>query len=179
MRCSSCEPLLDRYLEGTLAPREMLRMRAHVEGCAHCTSLLAELRVIDALLATTKPIELAPNFTFAVMAEVRDAQMHAVRRVAIWIPLTSYIVVAWLALTGAFIAFGTHNPFLDALRGAVTSAFAQASTALSVLTHSVGPSAPFVVGGVVMLLAVDALLAFGVLMLYRAIRARTHRSEAL
>ncbi|MGA7570105.1 MAG: zf-HC2 domain-containing protein, partial [Candidatus Aquilonibacter sp.] len=72
MRCSSCEPLLDRYIEGTLTPREMTRVTAHLHACPHCESLLTELRVVDALLATTAPMELAPNFTFAVMAEARS-----------------------------------------------------------------------------------------------------------
>src|ERR1700752_4100334 len=96
MHCSSCEPLLDRYLEGTLTPRQMARVREHVNRCAHCASLLTELRVVDALLATTRPVELAPNFTFAVMAETRATPMHAAPRFPLWGALSAYIVAAWL-----------------------------------------------------------------------------------
>ena len=73
MRCSSCEPLLDRYVEGTLTPREMARVTAHLRSVRTAKRCLTELRVVDALLATTAPVELAPNFTFAVMAEARTA----------------------------------------------------------------------------------------------------------
>ena len=72
MRCSSCEPLLDRYVEGTLPPHNMARVAAHLR----CVSALRGVaRPSSAssmrLLATTAPVELAPNFTFAVMAEAR------------------------------------------------------------------------------------------------------------
>ena len=71
MRCSSCEPLFDRFLEGTLTPREQSEVAAHVRSCTGCALLLEELKVVDALLFTTQAAELPINFTFAVMAETR------------------------------------------------------------------------------------------------------------
>ena len=176
MRCSSCEPLLDRYIEGTLTPREMSRVREHLASCPHCAALMAELRVVDALLATTRPVELAPNFTFAVMAEARTTPLHAARRFPLWAVLGGYTAIAWVVATACYIAFGAN---LSPARAAIASAFAQAQSALAVFLHSFGSSTPMVVGSVVTILALDALVAAGALYLYRAARARAQRSEAL
>lgn len=176
MRCSSCEPLLDRYIEGTLTPREMARVREHLASCPRCTALMAELRVVDALLATTRPVELAPNFTFAVMAEARTTPIHAARRFPLWAVLGGYLAIAWAVATACYVAFG---PNLGAARAAIASAFAQAQSALTIFVHSLGSSTPLLIGSVVTILALDALVAAGALYLYRAARARAQRSEAL
>ena len=56
MRCSSCEPLLDAYLEATLrAARRARRSRRICAPATRCEALLRELRVIDALLETARP----------------------------------------------------------------------------------------------------------------------------
>ena len=180
MHCSSCEPLLDRYIEGTLTPREMAQVRKHLGTCRHCESLLGEVRVIDALLATTKPIELPPNFTFAVMADARTMQIHALRRFPLWGALAGYLVAAWAVVTALYVTFGPRNAFVDSLRAPAASAAANIGTTLAVFTHSFfGPSTPVVLGGVVTVLAVDVLLAVALLTLYRAHhRARIQRSEA-
>ena len=71
MRCSACEPLLDRYVEGTLKPPQMIAITAHLRDCESCRALLEELRAVDGLFATTPVMDLPQNFTFAVMAEAR------------------------------------------------------------------------------------------------------------
>src|SRR5579864_7491755 len=63
VRCSSCEPLLDRYVEGTLLPRTMAQVRTHVRDCDACRELLDELKAVDGLLFTTRVPELPQNFT--------------------------------------------------------------------------------------------------------------------
>jgi predicted anti-sigma-YlaC factor YlaD len=42
MRCSACEPLLDRYVEGTLKPPQMIAISAHLPECESCRALLEE-----------------------------------------------------------------------------------------------------------------------------------------
>jgi anti-sigma factor RsiW len=176
VRCSSCEPLLDRYVEGTLSPREMVRVRAHVAACPHCSALLSELRVVDALLATTRAVELAPNFTFAVMAEARTTSVLARRRFPLWAVLGGYVAIAWAVAMVCYVVLGSN---VAGIRTAIFAAGSQAQTALTVLTHSFGSSTPLLVAGVVTVLAVDAVLAAGAFYLYRAARLRARRSEAL
>lgn len=183
VRCSSCEPLLDRYVEGTLTPREMARVSAHLHKCAHCESLLTELRVVDALLATTAPVELAPNFTFAVMAEARTTPIRAHRPLSLWAVLTFYVVGAWIALSALYAALGGRVPYLAAAGQALAHATTQNLGALSATARGFSPATPFVLGGAIGILLLDALLLFGALFLYRAARvrlaARAERTETV
>jgi len=179
VRCSSCESLLERYVEGTLTPREMARVHEHLKRCPDCATLVTELRVVDALLATTKPIDLAPNFTFALMAEARSLPIRTRRRLSIWAALSFYTVAAWIVLTTLYVAFGDHGARLAAMRGALVSSGSEIFAALNLATHSFGASTPLVLGGVITILVIDALLALGLLALYRALRLRAHRPEAL
>ena len=183
MRCSSCEPLLDRYVEGTLPAREMARVTAHLRTCSHCESLLTELRVVDALLATTAAVELAPNFTFAVMAEARSTPMRVRRPLSLWAVLTFYIVGAWIALSGLYAVFGSRVPYLATASSAIAHATSQNLGTLSATARGFSPATPFVLGGAIGILLLDALLLVSALFLYRAARvrltARAGRSETV
>lgn len=183
MRCSSCEPLLDRYVEGTLNAREMIRVGAHLRACSRCEALLTELRVVDALLATTTPVELAPNFTFAVMAEVGSLPARrTVRRPSAWAWLSFYLIGAWIALSVTYAALGGRVPYVSALAHSFSNGASQALTTITGAAQGFSPAAPLVVGGVVGVLSLDALLAIGAVIVYRAARSRLaahlQRSEA-
>ena len=85
MPCSSFEPLLAPYVDGALLPAPVrMQLGAHLERCTSCSALLEELRVIDALLLTARPVDPAPNFTFRVMAELNSFPAPRVRRAPIW-----------------------------------------------------------------------------------------------
>lgn len=172
MRCSSCEPRLDRYVEATLAPRQMAAVASHLRTCDRCSSLLTELRVVDALLATTQPIELAPNFTFAVMAEARSVRVHEPRRLSLWAVLSFYLVAAWLALSAAYVFFGSHVPRVANAVGAVSGMVVDTFGTIAAVLHGLGPAAPVTVGIVSAVLFVDVLLACGLIYFYRAVRPR-------
>ncbi len=171
MRCSSCEILLDRYVEGTLPAATMKAVGGHLQACTSCSRLLAELRVVDALLATTAPHELAPNFTFAVMAEVRNAPAVAHRPAPVWGVLALYLCATWIALC-AFAMIAGRAPWLaalwSALRGGATNAF----EAIAGAAHGVAPAGPMVVAVVCVALFLDAMLAAAIITYYRAIRPR-------
>ena len=169
MRCSWCEPLLDQYIEGTLRVREMNGVREHLRECATCTSVIAELRIVDALLATTAKQELPPNFTFAVMAQARSLPAPAAARGSMWLMLGMYLMATWIALSAGFWAFGARAslaslPLRDALAHAVG--------AIAGTAHAFAPALPLVVGSVVTILAVDIVLVFGVIAFYAHIRPR-------
>jgi anti-sigma factor RsiW len=183
VRCSSCEPLLDRYVEGTLPPRDMARVSAHLRSCPHCESLLTELRVVDALLATTAPVELAPNFTFAVMAEARSTQIRPHRPLSLWAVLTFYIVGAWIALTALYVVLGGRVPHLATAGQTLAHATAQNLGVFAAAARGLSPASPLILGGAIGILLLDALLLIGALYLYRAARvrlaARAQRTEAV
>ncbi len=104
MSCNSSENLFEGYLDETLAPAARARLLAHLAGCGRCKGLLDELRVVDALIATPRQVELPENFTFATMAEVRSLPRPHASSAPAYAYLISYLAAAWL-LIGAGFAF--------------------------------------------------------------------------
>src|SRR5580693_6847639 len=99
MRCSWCEPLLDGYLESALPPRQMREVDAHVRRCRSCEALLAELRVVDALLTTASPPAfVGSEFTAAVVSATSQAHQPHRRRPPFWIFLSLYVALCWIAV---------------------------------------------------------------------------------
>jgi anti-sigma factor RsiW len=172
VRCSSCEPLLDRYIEGTLSERQMRTFTQHLRLCESCKALLAELRVVDALLATSPVVELPPNFTFAVMAEVRTTPMATSRRVSIWALLTFYVISAWIAVTAGSFAFGSSLRGLPSLAASVGSSISHGVAALAGVAHVFGPATPVVIAIGVTILLLDVALVAATLFFYRSVRPR-------
>jgi anti-sigma factor RsiW len=102
----NCRPFEDRfeeYLDGTLAPARRARLRAHLDTCGSCQGLLEELRVVDALTAAPRTVELPENFTFAMMAEVRALPRPHVSSAPVFAYLVSYLVAAWLLIGAGFL----------------------------------------------------------------------------
>lgn len=51
MNCEQVEELLSAYLDNELAPEERRRVAAHLQGCSHCSGVLADFRRHDFLLS--------------------------------------------------------------------------------------------------------------------------------
>jgi hypothetical protein len=172
VHCSSCELLLDRYVEGTLPATMMVAIDDHVRECTFCAQLLTELRVVDALLATTKPVELAPNFTFAVMADARTTQVVRAHPSLVWAWLSFYLIAAWVAVSAAYAVFGHRLPSIVAQFSAARGAVSQFVMTTGAAAHAVSPLIPVAVATVVVALAIDALLACAIILYHRAVRPR-------
>ena len=169
MRCSSCEPLLDCYVEGTLPAPSMHGVRDHLRECATCTGVIAELNIVDALLATTVKQELPPNFTFAVMAQARSLPAPSAARGPVWAMLGMYLIAMWIGLSAGVWAFGARASLATL---SIREATVHALGALSGAAHAFAPATPLVVGGMVTILAVDCVLIFGVIAFYTHVRPR-------
>lgn len=180
MRCSSCSSLLDRYLEGSLSTPQLLQITAHLGTCAGCAVILEELKVVDGLLATIHTPEPAPNFTFAVMAEVRTMPRPAVSRLNVAALLGTYVVVAW-----AIIAIWLHIAGITAQTALANtaSAFSQLGIGVHLITtgamNSFGHGAPLVTTFVLGVLALDLAVATGVVIVYGVVRPRLAAHLAL
>lgn len=173
MRCSSCEPLLDRYIEGTLKPREMIAVSAHLKQCASCGELLQELKAVDGLLATTTVGGLPENFTFAVMAEVRDLPAPRPRQHPVWSFLALYSAAAWVASVLAMSLTGTRP---ETVLGVVSSGLARLgifSNAISAsLSHGLSHLTPTLAAFGAGVLLIDVAIAGAFALLYFVIRPR-------
>ena len=108
MNCSSAEAHFERFLDAELTAAQTTRMLDHVDRCATCSSVLEELRVVDALLLAPRQVELAPNFTFATMAEARALAPATPYRAPVGAYVVSYLAGAWM-LVGAAFVFEPHT----------------------------------------------------------------------
>lgn len=173
MRCSSCEPLLDRYIEATLSTREMIAVSEHLRSCDSCRALLDELRVVDGLLFTTTVPDLPVNFTFAVMAEVNSMPAPRARQHPVWSFLVLYSAAAWVAVVLGMALTGTSPQTLfaaiwSALSRVGTTAGAVAAGASHGLVHTTPTLAAFGLG----VLVLDAAVAGAIAVIYLVIRPR-------
>lgn len=169
MRCSSCEPLLDRYLEGTLTPRQMFDVAEHVRTCDACSRLLEEVKVVDALLLTTQAPELPTNFTFAVMAETRSLPAPKPLQHRLWSFVTLYLTAAWIAALALFVASGASLPKIGA---AMAAGFGGLAQSFSGGASGVAQGAPALATFSVSVLSVDLALAAVAATVYFLIRPR-------
>jgi anti-sigma factor RsiW len=101
--CSSAEALFEGYLDNALLPARRARLLAHLNGCGRCKGVLDELRVVDALIASPRVVELPQNFTFATMAEVRALPRPHVSTAPVYAYLVSYLVASWLLIGAGFL----------------------------------------------------------------------------
>ena len=173
MRCSSFEPLLDEFVDGTLTPVRTHRVAKHVADCTECSALLAELRVIDALLLTARPTEPAVNFTFKAMAEVRSMPVPHVHRTPILSIGAAYLVFAWTAI-GFWFAFG--GPAARGISGmllATLGSYGDATARLAGITGRVfGHMTPGVTALMVGILLFDIIAMAAVAVVYGVVRPR-------
>lgn len=171
MRCSSCEPLLDRYVEGTLSPRQMTEVTAHLQKCSACSALLDELKVVDGLLFTTRVPELPPNFTFAVMADAKTMPVPKAPPSRVWSFLALYVTAAWAMAVVWLAATGTDPRVLaSAVASQATHAFG-ATTGVFASGYAFSHS-PLLVGFGVSVLALDAILAAAAVFFFLFVRPR-------
>ena len=103
MNCAQSEERFERFLDDDLNPRDRSALLAHVDACANCRGLLEELRVVDALLLEPRTVTLAPNFTFATMAEVRALPAPAVTHAPVAAYAVCYLVATWSLIAAAFL----------------------------------------------------------------------------
>jgi predicted anti-sigma-YlaC factor YlaD len=103
MSCSSAEAFFEAFLDGKLTEAQRAGLLAHVDGCAACRGVLEELRVVDGLLNTPREVPLAPNFTFATMAETRAMCSPTHHQAPIRAYVVSYLAGAWLIAAAALL----------------------------------------------------------------------------
>lgn len=169
MRCSSCEPLLDRFLEGTLTPREIIDAAAHLRSCAGCTRLLEELKVVDALLFTTDVPELPGNFTFAVMAETISLPAPKPHEHRVWSFVALYLAAAWIAALAMFFASGAS---LAKLGATLAFGLGRLAHVFSGDAAGIGHGAPALATFSLGVLSIDLALACAAAILYFVVRPR-------
>lgn len=173
MNCSSAEKFFEPFLDGALSAPQHAGLLTHVDACAGCRGVLEELRVVDALLVTPRQIELAPNFTFATMAEVRALPPPRPYRAPLRAYLVSYLVAAWL-LTGAAMLLAPQT--MHALAGTLLDTARSIADALgglgAVIARLFGRGGNALTAALGALLGLDVLLASGIAFALKYVRPR-------
>jgi anti-sigma factor RsiW len=167
VRCSSCEPLLDAYLEATLRRRRALEVAAHLRECGDCETLLDELRVIDGLLTTARPPgSVSGDFTAGVLSATNATRTRTPRRLPFFLPLFLYLAAAWTA--AAFVALRSEN-LLGSIE-AFAGAQARDLAALGAVIRTFAPATPVAAAVVTVVLLLDVFLLCAVFYGYRRVR---------
>ncbi|HEY2476855.1 MAG TPA: zf-HC2 domain-containing protein [Candidatus Cybelea sp.] len=167
MRCSSCEPLLDAFLEGTLDRRQAHAVAHHLRRCAHCESFLHELRVVDALLTTAStPGHVGSEFTKSVVSQTRHAAPHPVKRVPLWVLLLGYLAIAWALLGLGELRGYSFGTLLNNLAGAAARSF----IAVDAAVRAVSPATSLLAAAVTGVLVLDIFLFVAIFYGYRRLR---------
>jgi anti-sigma factor RsiW len=166
MRCSSCEPLLDAFLEASLAPKRGAAVARHLRGCERCSALLRELRVIDALLETARPPgAVAADFTASVVTAARIRPPSTGRRVPLGLALLAYLAIAWM-----LVFAGVRSHALTGLAAALTLSERDGAAALGAAMRALAPATPFAAAIMTGVLLFDLLLLCAVVYGYRRMR---------
>jgi hypothetical protein len=169
--------MLAPYVDGALPGAACAQLVAHLDGCRACSGLLEEVRVVDALLVTARPLEPPPNFTFRVMAEVRALPSPRLRRASALGVVATYLAFAWL-LIGAFFLFGGANAkaALALVAGGVGH-YARAFDGLSGATaHLFGGATFGVTAAMSAILFLDVIVAALAVAVVCAVRGRPARA---
>jgi hypothetical protein len=173
MNCSSSEEHFEALINDTLAPTLRSELLAHVDRCTACSGILEELRVVDALLLTPREAQLAPNFTFRVMAEIAAQPVPRRRQAPIAAFLVSYVVAAWMLVGLVQLAAG---PRTHAFLGSAQIALREFLAAFGGVTQAAGRGFSHGFGSVIALLGgvlvLDLTLAAVVAVAYFIIRPR-------
>lgn len=160
MLCSSYRAPLDEYVDGTLAPAQRSLVAAHLAECGQCRALLAELRVIDALLVSPRTIEPAPNFTFKVMADVRSMPRPHVRHIPPLRVLAAYLAFAWIVIgLFVFVGDGPAHAAWNFLQESVLRGGDAFAALVRATAELFGPNTFRITAAVSALLGVDLVLA--------------------
>lgn len=151
----------------------MVAVRDHLHHCAGCRDLLDELKVVDALLFTAKPVALPENFTFAVMAETRSMPAPRAHQSRVWSFLALYLAAAWMAAAASLTITGTSPAAAFAALGtAMARAGTRADRVAAALSGSIGHTVPSLAALGIGVFGLDILLAAAAALLYIFIRPR-------
>jgi len=177
--CQHFEPLLARYVDGSLGQRERTATNDHLERCGACASFLRDLRSLDGLLTAPPIVEPGGNFTDRVMASVVRAPRPRVV-VASWSAVVAtYVAFAWITIAAFFVLGG---PAARASFGLVFAAIVQVDDLIVMLVAAsarlAGARTPAVVAAMIALLVLDTLAVAAIVVVYGIVRRRARARTA-
>ena len=108
MTCADYNESIADFVDGTLDPARQRALERHVEGCAACRALVADLKSIQAAAFTLDRIELPGHLWTVVQARVAEQKSSGARLLAF--PRTRAAMGWWAAAAALVLAttFGVY-----------------------------------------------------------------------
>ena len=107
MGCSDYSEAIAEFVDGALDPARQRELERHVEGCAACRSLVADLKSIQAAAFTLDRRELPPHILPALKARLEREPLPAARGRLLAFPHSRAATVAWIAAAAALLLITT------------------------------------------------------------------------
>jgi len=103
MSCNEYSEAIAEFVDGALDPARQRALERHVDGCAACRALVADLKTIQAAAFTLDRYEVPPHVLDAVRKRVASEPAVAVRGQLIPWPKTRRARRMWMAAAAALV----------------------------------------------------------------------------
>jgi anti-sigma factor RsiW len=103
MSCRDYSEAIAEFVDGALDPARQRELERHVEGCAACRALVADLKSIQAAAFTLDRVELPPHILPALRARMAEEPIPASRGRLLAFPASRPARLAWLAAAAALV----------------------------------------------------------------------------
>jgi anti-sigma factor RsiW len=107
MGCQDYSEAIADFVDGTLDPARQRELERHVEGCAACRALVADLKSIQAAAFTLDRLELPPHILPSLRARIADEPLPGARGRLLAFPASRGAIAAWVAAAAALIVITT------------------------------------------------------------------------
>jgi anti-sigma factor RsiW len=105
MSCADYNESIAEFVDGSLDPTRQRALERHVEGCAACRALVADLKSIQAAAFTLDRVELPGHLWAAVQLRVAEEKRTPRGRLLAW-PTTRAGLGLWAAAAALILATG-------------------------------------------------------------------------
>ena len=107
MSCTDYSEAIAEFVDGSLDPAAQRDLERHVEGCAACRALVADLKSIQAAAFTLDRVELPPHILPALRARIASEPLPSSRGRLLSFPVSRGARIAWLAAAAALLVITT------------------------------------------------------------------------
>jgi anti-sigma factor RsiW len=107
MKCLDYSEAIAEFVDGALDLAQQRELERHVEGCAACRSLVADLKTIQAAAFTLDRRELPAHLLPALKARLANEPLPAARGRLLAFPTSRAALVAWIAAAAALLVITT------------------------------------------------------------------------
>ena len=107
MTCQDYSEAIAEFVDGALDPARQRELERHVEGCAACRALVADLKSIQAAAFTLDRVELPPHILPSLKLRLAEQPLPSTGGRLLAFPASGTARLAWLSAAAALVAITT------------------------------------------------------------------------